>query len=377
MVKIIRLSKSVIGNEEKIAVLKVLEKEFLGMGEEVDKFEKKLSKIFKRSTVCVSSGTSAIQLSLEACNIGENDEVLVPSLTYVATFQAIKATGAIPIPCDVDEDNLLIDIEDAKSKITNRTKAIIPVHYTGGVGDLNSLYEFAQKNKIRVIEDAAHAFGTIYNSNLIGSIGDIVCFSFDGIKNITSGEGGCIISNDKKIIERVQNSRLLGVENDSKSRYKNARSWDFNVKRQGWRYHMSNVMAAIGIEQLKKRDLFFSKRKLLAVKYDQLFENVKDISSLQRDYENVVPHIYVVRINNLDDRNTLKEELLKRGIQVGIHYKPNHKLEYFKTGEKIILPVTDRVYSEVISLPIHPDLDLKDIEYVAKTLIKILPKYLK
>jgi dTDP-4-amino-4,6-dideoxygalactose transaminase len=277
MVKIIRLSKSVIGNEEKTAVLKVLEKEFLGMGEEVDKFEKKLSKIFKRSTVCVSSGTSAIQLSLEACNIGKNDEVLVPSLTYVATFQAIKATGAIPIPCDVDEDNLLIDIEDAKSKITNRTKAIIPVHYTGGVGDLNSLYEFAQKNKIRVIEDAAHAFGTIYNSNLIGSIGDIVCFSFDGIKNITSGEGGCIISNDKKIIERVQNSRLLGVENDSKSRYKNARSWDFNVKRQGWRYHMSNLMAAIGIEQLKKRDLFFSKRKLLAVKYDQLFQNVKDI----------------------------------------------------------------------------------------------------
>ena len=275
MAKIIRLSKSVIGEEEKTAVIKVLEKEFLGMGEEVDIFEKKLSEVFKRSTVCVSSGTSAIQLSLEACNIGKGDEVLVPSLTYVATFQAIKATGAIPIPCDVNEDDLLIDIKDASLKITNKTKAIIPVHYTGGVGNLNGLYAFAQKNKIRVIEDAAHAFGTIYNSNLIGSIGDIVCFSFDGIKNITSGEGGCIVSNDKKIIQRVQNSRLLGVENDSQSRYKNSRSWDFNVSRQGWRYHMSNIMAAIGIEQLKKRELFFSKRKLLAFKYDQLFEKLR------------------------------------------------------------------------------------------------------
>lgn len=377
MAKIIRLSKSVIGEEEKTAVIKVLEKEFLGMGEEVDIFEKQLSEVFKRSTVCVSSGTSAIQLSLEACNIGKGDEVLVPSLTYVATFQAIKATGATPIPCDVNEDNLLIDIKDANLKITNKTKAIIPVHYTGGVGNLNGIYEFAQKNKIRVIEDAAHAFGTIYNSNLIGSIGDIVCFSFDGIKNITSGEGGCIVSNDKKIIQRVQNSRLLGVENDSQSRYKNSRSWDFNVSRQGWRYHMSNVMAAIGIEQLKKRELFFSKRKLLAIKYDQLFEKVKGISILKRDYDNVVPHIYVLRINNLVDRDSLKEDLLKRGIQIGIHYKPNHKLKYFKTIEKLILPVTEKVYSQVISLPIHPDLDVNDIEYVSKTLISILPKYLK
>ena len=377
MAKIIRLSKSVIGEEEKTAVLRVLEKEFLGMGEEVDRFEKKLSEVFNRDTVCVSSGTSAIQLSLEACNIGKGDEVLVPSLTYVATFQAIKATGAIPIPCDVNEDDLLIDIKDASSKITNKTKAIIPVHYTGGVGNLNGLYEFAQKNKIRVIEDAAHAFGTIYNSNLIGSIGDIVCFSFDGIKNITSGEGGCIVSNDKKIIQRAQNSRLLGVENDSQSRYMNSRSWDFNVNRQGWRYHMSNIMAAIGIEQLKKRELFFSKRKLLAIKYDQLFEKVKGISILKRDYDNVVPHIYVLRINNLVDRDSLKEDLLKRGIQIGIHYKPNHKLEYFKTIEKSILPVTEKVYSQVISLPIHPDLDVSDIEYVSKTLISILPKYLK
>ena len=377
MAKIIRLSKSVIGEEEKTAVIKVLEKEFLGMGEEVDIFEKQLSEVFKRSTVCVSSGTSAIQLSLEACNIGKGDEVLVPSLTYVATFQAIKATGATPIPCDVNEDNLLIDIKDANLKITNKTKAIIPVHYTGGVGNLNGIYEFAQKNKIRVIEDAAHAFGTIYNSNLIGSIGDIVCFSFDGIKNITSGEGGCIVSNDKKIIQRVQNSRLLGVENDSQSRYKNSRSWDFNVSRQGWRYRMSNVMAAIGIEQLKKRELFFSKRKLLAIKYDQLFEKVKGISILKRDYDNVVPHIYVLRINNLVDRDSLKEDLLKRGIQIGIHYKPNHKLKYFKTIEKLILPVTEKVYSQVISLPIHPDLDVNDIEYVSKTLISILPKYLK
>ena len=245
-----RLSKSVIGAEEKQAVVDVLDKEYLGMGQEVGLFEKELSKLFSRETICVSSGTAAIQLAIEACNIGPGHEILVPSMTYVATFQAITATGAKPIACDIEEETCLIDLEDAASKINQNTKAIIPVYYTGGVGNWQKLYDFANKNKIRVIEDAAHAFGTKYENQLIGSIGDIVCFSFDGIKNITSGEGGCIVSSDQNVIERAKNARLLGVEKDSDNRYNNSRSWNFDVLNQGWRYHMSNIMAAIGLEQL-------------------------------------------------------------------------------------------------------------------------------
>ena len=162
----IRLSKSKIGEEEKSAVINVLDKEYLGMGEEVGIFEKDLSKVFSRDTICVSSGTAAVHLAIQACNIGFGDEILVPSMTYVATFQAIKATGAEPIACDINEETYLIDLEDALSKLSKNTKAIIPVHYTGGVGNLDDLYSFASKYKLRVIEDAAHAFGTKYKNRI-------------------------------------------------------------------------------------------------------------------------------------------------------------------------------------------------------------------
>ncbi len=371
----IRLSKSVIGAEEKQAVVDVLDKEYLGMGQEVGLFEKKLSKLFSREVVCVSSGTAAIQLAIEACNIGLGHEILVPSMTYVATFQAITATGAKPIACDIEEETCLIDLDDAASKINQNTKAIIPVYYTGGVGNWQKLYDFAKKNKIRVIEDAAHAFGTKYNNQLIGSIGDIICFSFDGIKNITSGEGGCIVSSDQNVIERVKSARLLGVEKDSDNRYNNSRSWNFDVLNQGWRYHMSNIMAAIGLEQLKKMNSFAKRRKTIAIKYDNLFSLNKNISTIERDYVNVVPHIYVIRIKNLINRDSLREAMLNKGIEIGIHYNPNHFLTFFKTIENKKLPVTERIYKEIISLPIHPDIDDADVEYVVSTLNQLLPGF--
>ena len=372
----IRLSKSKIGEEEKSAVKNVLDKEYLGMGEEVGVFEKDLSNFFSRTTLCVSSGTAAVQLALEACNIGSGDEVLVPSMTYVATFQAIKATGAEPIACDINEETCLIDLKDALSKLSNNTKAIIPVHYTGGVGNLAELYDFASKNKLRVIEDAAHAFGTTYKNKLVGSFGDIACFSFDGIKNITSGEGGCIVSNDSKVIENIKNSRLLGVEKDSDKRYNNSRSWNFDVSRQGWRYHMSNIMAAIGIQQLKKITKFAIKRKQIATAYDKLLSSNQNIIFLNRDYKNVVPHIYVVRIKDLIDRDGLREAMLIEGIEIGVHYNPNHFLSFFKLNKNIVLPVTEKVYKEIISLPIHPDVSYDDVEFVIQTLKKLLPLYI-
>ena len=371
----IRLSKSKIGDEEKSAVKNVLDKEYLGMGEEVGIFEKDLSNFFSRTTLCVSSGTAAVQLAIEACNIGPGDEVLVPSMTDVATFQAIKATGAEPVACDINEETCLVDLQDALSKLSKNTRAIIPVHYSGGVGNLDELYDFASKNKLRVIEDAAHAFGTKYKNKLVGSFGDIVCFSFDGIKNITSGEGGCIVSNDSKIIENIKNSRLLGVEKDSDKRYNNSRSWNFDVSRQGWRYHMSNIMAAIGIQQLKKFKKFAIKRKQIALAYDKLLSSNQNILSLKRDYENVVPHIYVVRVNGLMDRDGLREAMFNEGVEIGVHYNPNHFLTFFKSNNDIVLPVTEKIYKEIISLPIHPDISNNDVEYVISTLKKLLPFY--
>jgi dTDP-4-amino-4,6-dideoxygalactose transaminase len=373
----IRLSKSVIGKDERRAVDNVLKKEYLGMGEEVKSFEDSLTSFFNSETVCVSSGTAAIQLAIQACEIGYNDEILVPSITYIATFQAIKATGAIPVPCDINEDNFFIDIKDLSKKITKKTKAIIPVHYAGNPGHLQELYELAKKNNLRVIEDAAHAFGSYYKDKLIGSIGDITCFSFDGIKNITSGEGGCVVSKDRIILEKVKNARLLGVEKDSEKRYHNSRSWDFKVNNQGWRYHMSNIMAAIGIEQLKKRDSLAKKRQKIAKSYDKLLKNNKEVVTFKNNYDKIVPHIYVVKIPNLIDREGLRKIFLDNGIQIGIHYKPNHLLNYFKNKEEVFLPVTESIFPKIISFPLHPDIKLKDVIYIIDVLNRSLKNYLK
>ena len=371
--KLIKLSKSCIGQEEISAVNIVLKKSFLGMGDEVREFENLLSKYFGRDVTCVNSGTAALHLGLSACDIGPGDEVLVPSLTYLASFQAISATGAKPVSCDVDSESLCLSVKDLEQKINKKSKAIMIVHYSGGVGNIDEIYKFAYKNKIRVIEDAAHAFGGKYKNKLIGSFGDIVCFSFDGIKNITSGEGGCVVTNDKKVSDRVKDMRLLGVQKDTDNRYQGKRSWEFEVKEQGWRYHMSNIMAAIGIAQFNRKDELFNKRKNLAKQYDLLLKNIKDIKTLKNDYNEIVPHIYVIRINGLKNREDLRTELRQNSIETGKHYLPNHYLDFYK--DKNILPNTEKVWNELLTLPLHPELDEEDIKYICKVLIKIINKY--
>jgi len=300
--------------------------------------------------------------------------VLVPSLTYIASFQAISATGAKPVSCEVNNDTLLLDLKDAEKRVTKKTKAVMPVHYTGGVGDLNAVYDFAKKYNLRVIEDAAHAFGTTYEGKRIGSFGDIACFSFDGIKNITSGEGGCIVSNDDALLNRIRDARLLGVEKDTEQRYSGNRSWDFDTTTQGWRCHMSNIMAAIGIEQLKRFPEFTNKRQQRAKQYDHLLSGHPSIKPIPRDYDTIVPHIYVVRILGMKDRKQIQQALLEKGIQVGYHYQPNHWLSLYKNDGSQPLPVTDSVFQELISLPLHPDLSENDVKFVVQALRKILGK---
>lgn len=361
--KIIKLSKSCISDAEKIAVQKVLDHEYLGMGAEVKEFEDLLSNYFGRQAACVVNGTAALHLALQAVNIEKDDEVLVQSNTYVASFQAISATGAIPIPCDIDPLTLCLDIYDAEKKLTSRTKAIMPVHYAGGVGDLDEIYQFASKNKLRVIEDAAHAFGSKYNSKKIGSFGDIACFSFDGIKNITSGEGGCVVSNDKDVMNKICDARLLGVEKDTEKRYSSSRSWVFDVKNQGWRYHMSNIMAAIGIEQFKRFEYLSKKRQKIAKKYDDEFKKIKEVSIFNHNYDEIVPHIYVILLDKSINRSKVQEILHKKNIQTGMHWFPAHELSFFKKSN-IKLPVTNDICKRILTLPLHPDLSDDDIDLI-------------
>lgn len=366
---LIRLSKSVIGEGEMREVRRILENGFLGMGPETQKFEQELAGYIggDREVCCVNTGTAALHLALQACGIGTGDEVLVPSLTFVATFQAISATGAVPVACDVDEAAVFIDVNDARRKLTSRTKAVLPVHYASAVGDLEGVYQLAKEHGLRVIEDAAHAFGGTYRGKKIGGAGDIICFSFDGIKNITSGEGGAVVTGDRTIIEYVQDARLLGVVKDTESRYRRERSWEFDVTHQGFRYHMSDIMAAIGRVQLRRLETEFTpKRRELAAYYRKRLAGMDGVSLFEGDLESIVPHIMPVRIHG-GLRDAARRALTDINIQTGIQYKPNHLLAYYGGG-KVKLPVAEKLYEELLTLPLHPELDNNGVDKIVMSL---------
>lgn len=370
---IVRLSKSSVGEEEIAAVTRVIKAGYLGMGQEVEHFENELKAFLKTDAdvICVNTGTAALHLAISCLDIGPGDEVLVPSITYVASFQAISATGAKPVACDVSEDRVFIDLDDAKRRITPNTKAIMPVHYASDSQGIEDVYRFARYHKLRVIEDAAHGFGCKRDNKLIGCEGDVICFSFDGIKNISSGEGGAVLTTDKELARRIKDARLLSVERDTEKRYKGGRSWIFNVKYQGFRYHMSNLMAAIGREQLKKVDKFGLHRRACVSRYLDKLKTNSGVAFLDLDYENIIPHIFVIRV--LDGkRDELMRILQAKNIECGMHYMLNHQLDYYSTP--YALPTSEKLGSELLSLPLHAELSIEEQDRVISEISNFLHK---
>ena len=363
-----RLSKSVVGEAEAAALAEVIRDGRLGMGSFVALFEQDLSRYIggNRHVVCVNTGTAALHLALQACGIGAGDEVLVPTITYLASFQAISATGATPVACDVREADCSLDVADAARRLTHRTRAIMPVHYASGPGSLAETYEFAFRHGLRVVEDAAHAFGCRSDGGeRVGARGDVVCFSFDGIKNITCGEGGAVVTGDETVAQAIRDGRLLGVENDTEKRLAGTRSWEFDVHHQGWRYHMSNLNAAIGRVQLGRfENEFAPKRVALARRYRALLSSCAPaLRTLAIDYGPAVPHIFPVVIED-GRRDAVRKALLADGVECGIHYKPNHLLSLYGGGS-VNLPAAEALYDKLLTLPLHPDLSNEDVEHVA------------
>ena len=360
----IKVSQGCLGEEEVQEVLSAFEYGYFGLAAKVDQFEQELKNFLGASfAVATNSGTHAMHLALDALGINKGDEVIVPSLTFIASFQAISATGATPVACDILPDTLLVDIEDVKKRITRKTKAIMPVHYAGNPCDMEALLELKESHGIRIVEDAAHAFGSNYNGRKIGGFGDITCFSFDSLKNITCGEGGAILCDDEKLDGLFRRKRNLGLnrKNQSSSSWKK-RDWSYDVITQGFRYHMSNINAAIGLAQLKKAENFFSRRRGLAIKYDRAFQSLEEIRTLRIDYDKVAPHIYVIRVeNNLRDQ--LMKYLKDQDIETGVSYIPNH-LHSFYEQENLVLPETEKAYQEILTLPLHCNLSDFDVDRV-------------
>jgi len=355
-------SKPSVGIDELKQVQKVFDSNWLGMGEVVRKFEIEVENYLEKGIViAVNSGTSALHLALESIGICADDEVIVPSLTFCASVQVITALGAKPIFCEVNSNNLNVNIEDIKSKISLKTKAIIPVHYCGIASEMDSLLEIKKEFGIHIIEDAAHAFGSKYNGKKIGSFGDICCFSFDPIKNITCGEGGAIVVHDEKLAGLMRKKRVLGIDRDGWQRHTDNKEEYYDVSTQGFRYHMSNINAAIGLAQLEKVESFYKKKTSLVKYYNLRLSKIENIKLLDWNLSETFPFAYVVKVTN-GYRDYMVKHLLKNNIRAGLNYIPNHLQSYFKTNVK--LPITEQIFDEIITLPFYNDLTIDEVKYV-------------
>jgi len=352
------------------------------MGGRVKDFEDAVSKFIGcKEVIATNTGTTAMHLALDILDLQAGDEVLVPSLTFIATIQVIIQSGGTPVFCDVEGDTLNISIEDLKNKITSRTKVIMPVHYRGLPCNMEQLLDIAHKNNLTVVEDAAHAFGSKYLCNggtyrNIGSFGHLSCFSFDPIKIITCGEGGAVCTNNTEWAERIRKKRILGIDKDAWSRYKNKRSWFYDVVDTGYRYHMSNINAAIGIKQMEKISEFISKRNALSKSYDILFSapffNEK-LKTLKSDYNQSAMFTYIIKVLN-KQRDSLMDHLKSKQIITGVHYIPNHYQTICKNYNARNLKNTEEVAEQILTLPLYYDLKDNDITTVFNSIKEFYEK---
>ena len=339
---------------------------WLGMGATTKEFEERIAEFLGlkgRHVVATNTGTSAFHIALRAAGIGAGDEVITPSFNYVADHQAIRMTGADVVMCDIRDDNLGIDVKKAEALVTPRTKAIDPLHFAGIPCDMDGVYKLAEIHGLRVLEDASHAFGTEIAGQKIGSFGDITWFSFDPVKVVTSIDGGCVVLSSDQELQRLQRMRLLGVDKDTTERYKNRRAWEYDVLSEGYRYHLTNILASVGVSQIKRAGEFIASRQQVCQAYSNAFRGISGLKVPHTDFKGVSPFIYSLRVLN-GKRDALIAHLDQRAIEVGIHFVPVHEHTYFKSCRRGDMSVTDRVVKEVLTLPLHSNMDQQDVERV-------------
>jgi len=354
-----------LGPDELRAVSSVFDSRWLGMGEVAQRFEQRLAEFLgARHVVAVGHGTSALHLALDALEIGPGDEVIVPSLTFVATVQAIRTAGATPVFCEVRPETLNLDIADALERITSRTCAILPVHFGGLPCDMDPLLEEARQRNIHVIEDAAHAFGAHYHGRKVGTLGDLTCFSFDAIKNITCGEGGAVATEDDALAGCIARRRKLGIETQDHAGDPAEANWQYHVLTHGFRYHLPDINAAIGLVQLEKFPAFQQRKREIVSRYDEAFADLPALETLEHDLKGTCPWAYVVKIPG-DRRDAFREHLRRQGIATLIQFIPNHLQPAFASF-RTDLPVTERLFRQIASLPLYVEMTDADVDAVIR-----------
>ena len=355
----IPLSKIPITTEVKKATLEVIESGNFILGKKTKEFENKFAKLCRgKLSSCVNSGTTAIFLALKSLGVEKGDEVIVPSLSFIASATPILMVGAKPKFVDVDEKSFTINPDALEKNITKKTKGIIPVHLYGHPADMDKINKIAKKHSLFVLEDAAQAHGAKYKGRYVGSIGDVSCFSFYPSKNLTvCGDGGIVVSNNKKIIDQIKILRDHG------------RKEKYIHDILGYNLRFNEIQAAIGLAMLKNLEKNNSKRRKIARAYTKILKDVVDTPKEEKWAKHVF-HMYTIRTPN---RDILQNELKKYNISTGIHYPvPIHKQPLFSKYKNEKLPITENICNTTLSLPMYPELSIKNAEFVGDTVKKIL-----
>jgi perosamine synthetase len=373
---LIPLFRPSYGPEEVDAVKSVLESGWVGLGPVTSKFEEEFARYIGTShSVALNSGTAALHLAMCALDLKNGDEVLVSPLTFVSTVHVVMYQGATPVFVDIEEDTLNMSVEDIKNKLTGRTKAIVPVDYGGQPCDSDAINQIAEDSGLQVVEDAAHACGATYRGRKVGTISDITCFSFHAVKNLACGEGGALTFKDDSLDKYFRQMRWLGIARDTWTRTLTGATyaWQYSVDKMGYKYHMHDISAAIGLAQLRKLDANNLKRRQLTQDYN---ERLRDLDWLElpieRDYANSSWHIFHIKLRDQKTRDALIEHLKRDRISPGVHYYPVHLYEFYRKF-KASVPRAEEIWKRILSLPLFPDLTDTQFERIIASLHKFKP----
>jgi perosamine synthetase len=368
-----------IGEEEIAAVVETLRSGWLTMGPKTHEFQNSFAQAIGASqAIAVSSGTAALHLALDALELPSRAEVITTTLTFTATAATIVHAGARPVLADVCPDTLNIDPEDVARKITQRTRAIVPVHFAGHPVAMDGILELARQHGLRVIEDAAHALPASYRGRRIGTIGDVTTFSFYATKNLTTGEGGMLTTADTELADRMWTRRLHGMSWDAWRRYDGGR-WRYDVSYPGFKYNMTDIAAAIGLVQLRRLPALHERRRQIATLYSALLADVPDLRlPCTRPEVEHAWHLYVVRLRPQRlrvTRDSLMELLKAKGIGTSVHFIPLHLHSFYRKSLSLTeedFPVASMAAETMLSLPLFTLMTDGDVEYVADVLRTIL-----
>ena len=372
-----------IGDDEVRSVVETLKSGWLTTGHKVKTFEEDFARyVGSKYAVAVNSGTAALHLALDAIGITEGDEVIVPTMTFTATAEVVLYFKAKPVLIDCQPDTLNLDPAQIEAAITPKTKAIIPVHIAGRPCDMDGILQIAKNHDLKIIEDAAHALPASYHGAAVGTIGHITCFSFYATKTITTGEGGMATTDNPEWAERMRMMSLHGISHDAWKRYTKEGSWYYEVVRPGFKYNLTDLAAAIGIEQLKKCGEFWQARQRIAALYQKAFVDVEGLhlpscgTEMQHAW-----HLFIIQLNlgRLKiDRNQFVELLRENEIGTSVHFIPLHLHPYYRDRfnyQPKHFPNASAAFEQIISLPIYPRMTESDVEKVIGAVTAITRNY--